>query len=201
MAQTMSSVVNEPRYLPSTLVCTQSTPMSLYHEKTWRQGTNFRQRQNWRSKKNVLGWLLDTWCLLVQLPKSKFMAWTNLIKMVIQQGTTTTKEVKSIIGRLGHLRMAIPFVHHFLSRLCDLQVQAKSRQSIPITNNCWRDLELMINIIKIMHNGISMNIIAYRHPTHIYLFRFLSGRPWGIQLQQFCLAILPQTRTSVLSNK
>ncbi len=33
------------------------------------------------------------------------------------------------------------------------------------------------------------------------LLRFLSGRPWGIQQQRFCLAILPQTRTSVLSNK
>jgi hypothetical protein len=26
----------------------------------------------------------------------------------------------------------------------------------------------MINIIKITHDGISMNIIVYRHPTHIY---------------------------------
>jgi hypothetical protein len=64
--------------------------------------------------------------------------------------------------------MAIPFVHHFLSRLRDLQVQAKSRQSIPIINDCRRDLELMINIIKIVHNGISINIIVYRRPTHIY---------------------------------
>jgi hypothetical protein len=119
-------------------------------------------------QKTILGWLLDTRRLLVQLPKNKFTAWTNLIKMVIQRGTTTAKEVESIIGRLGHLGMAIPFVHHFLSRLRDLQVQAKSRQSIPITNNCRRDLELMTNIIKIVHNGISMNIIVYRRLTHIY---------------------------------
>jgi hypothetical protein len=118
--------------------------------------------------KTVLGWLLDTRRLLVQLPKNKFVAWTNLIKMVIQQGTTTSKEVESIIGRLGLLGMAIPFVNHFLSRLRNLQVWAKSRQLIPITNNCRRDLELMINIIKIAHNGISMNIIVYQHPTHIY---------------------------------
>jgi hypothetical protein len=87
-------------------------------------------------QKTILGWLLDTWCLLVQLPKNKFAAWTNLIKMVIQQGTMTAKEVDSIIGHRGHLGMAIPFVHHFLSRLRNLQVQAKSRQSIPITDNC-----------------------------------------------------------------
>ncbi len=116
----------------------------------------------------VLGWHLDTRLLLVQLPKNKFVAWINLIKMVVQQGSTTAKEVESITGRLGHLGMAIPFVCHLLSRLCDLQVWAKSRRLIPITNKCWRDLELMINIIKIAHNGISMNIIVYQWPTHIY---------------------------------
>jgi hypothetical protein len=91
-----------------------------------------------------------------------------MIKLVIQQGTMTAKVVKSIIGRLGHLGMAIPFVHHFLSRLHGLQVWAKSRRLIPITEECWRDLELMINIIKIAHDGISMNIIVYRQPKHIY---------------------------------
>jgi hypothetical protein len=120
-------------------------------------------------QKTILEWLLDTRRLLVQLPKNKFTAWTNLIKMVIQQGTMTAKEVESIIGHHGHLGMAIPFVQHFLSRLRDLQVWgAKSRQSIPITDNCRRDLELMINMIKIAHNGISMNIIVYWCPTHIY---------------------------------
>jgi hypothetical protein len=48
----------------------------------------------------------------VQLPKNKFIAWTNLINMVIQQGKTMAKEVESIIERLGRLGMAIPFVHH-----------------------------------------------------------------------------------------
>jgi hypothetical protein len=70
--------------------------------------------------KTVLGWLLDTRHLLVKLPKNKFDAWTNLINTVIQRGTTIAKEVESIIGQLGHLRMAIPFVHHFLGRLRDL---------------------------------------------------------------------------------
>jgi hypothetical protein len=91
-----------------------------------------------------------------------------MIKLVIQQEITTAKEVKSIIGCLGHLGMAIPFVHHFLSRLRNLQVQAKSRRSIPITKECQRDLELMINIIKIAQDGISMNIIVYWRLTHMY---------------------------------
>ncbi len=119
-------------------------------------------------QKTVLGWFLDTRRLLVQLPKNKFVAWANLIKLVIQRGTTMTKEVKSIIGRLGHLGMAIPFVHHFLSRLRDLQKRAKSRRSIKINDKCRKDLELIIQIIKIAHDGISMNTIVYRKLTHIY---------------------------------
>ncbi len=78
------------------------------------------------------------------------------------------KEVESIIGRLGHLGMAIPFIHHFLSRLHDLQKRAKSRGSIKINDKCCKDLKLMIQIIKIAHDGISMNPIVYRKPTHIY---------------------------------
>jgi hypothetical protein len=49
-------------------------------------------------RKTALGWLLDTRQLLVQLPKNKFIAWTNLINTIIQRGTTMAKEVESIIG-------------------------------------------------------------------------------------------------------
>jgi hypothetical protein len=119
-------------------------------------------------QKTVLGWFLDTRQLLVQLPKNKFIAWTNLINMVIQQGKTMAKEVKRIIRCLGHLGMAIPFIHHFLSRLRNLQARAKSRRSIPINEECRKDLELMIHIIKIAHNGISMNSIIYQWPMHVY---------------------------------
>jgi hypothetical protein len=97
--------------------------------------------------KTILGWLLDTRCLLVQLPKNKFVDWTNLINTIIQRETTTAKEVESIIKQLGHLGMAIPFVHNFLSRLRNLHTREKSRLSIPINNECCKDLELMRHIV------------------------------------------------------
>jgi hypothetical protein len=97
----MPTNVNAQLYLPLTLARAQSTPTSLYHKMIWRQGTNFRLRQDWKRKKPSLGWLLDTRCLLFQLPKNKFVARTNMIKLVTQQGIMTTKEVKSIIGCLG----------------------------------------------------------------------------------------------------
>jgi hypothetical protein len=86
----------------------------------------------------------------------------------IKRGTTTAKEVESITRQLGYLGMAIPFVHHFLSRLGNLHTRAKIRRSIPINDECCKDLELMLHIIKIAHDGISMNIIVFRQQTHIY---------------------------------
>jgi hypothetical protein len=88
--------------------------------------------------------------------------------MTIQRKTTTAKEAESIIGQLGHLGMAIPYVHHFLSRLRDLQRRAMNRQSIPIYKECCKDHKAMTHIIKILHDGISINIIVDRRPVHIY---------------------------------
>ena len=119
-------------------------------------------------QKTVLGWLIDTRRLLLSLPNNKFVAWTELLSSVLTRGTTTAKETESIIGRLGHIGMAVPFVHHFLSRLRDLQTRAKSRRAININEECRNDLLLMINIIKIAYRGISLNIIVYRRPTHVY---------------------------------
>jgi hypothetical protein len=118
-------------------------------------------------QKTVLGWLIDTQRLLVKLPTNKFIAWTNIIEEVMLNGTTTAKEMESVIRRLVYLGMAIPFVYHFLSRLRDLQVRAKTKRAIHISKECMKDLDLMINMIRIAHEGISMNIIVYRQPTHI----------------------------------
>jgi hypothetical protein len=101
----------------------------------------FQAEAGLEERKTILGWLLETRRCLVQLPKNKFIAWRNLISMIIQRGTTMAKEVESITRQLGHLGMAIPFVHHFLSRLHDLQTRAKSRQSFPINNECCKDLD------------------------------------------------------------
>ncbi len=119
-------------------------------------------------QKMVLGWLIDTRRLLVKLPKNKFVAWTSIIKEVMRNGTTTAKELESIIGRLVHLRMAIFFVYHFLSRLRDLQVGAKKKRALHIRKECMKDLDLMLNMIRVAHEGVSMNSIVYRRPTHVY---------------------------------
>ena len=113
-------------------------------------------------QKTVLGWLIDTRHLLVRLPKNKFIAWSNISGEMMQKGTTIAKELESIIGRLVHLGMAIPLVYHFLSRIRDLLVGAKRRRTIRISGECLKDFDLMLHMIKIAHDGVSMNSIVYR---------------------------------------
>ena len=119
-------------------------------------------------QKTVLGWLIDTRHLLVRLPKNKFIAWSNIIGEMMQKGTTTAKKLESITRRLVHLGTAALLVYHFLSRIRDLLVGAKRRRTIRISGECLKDFDLMLHMIKIAHDGVSMNSIVYRRLTHVY---------------------------------
>jgi hypothetical protein len=105
---------------------------------------------------------------LIRLPKNKFIAWSEAIRKMIKDETSTAKEIKTNIGRLIHLGLAIPFIHHFMSRLRDLHTTAKRRRSIKINYECLKDLEMFLVFLKIANDGISLNKIAFRRPTHIY---------------------------------
>lgn len=64
--------------------------------------------------------------------------------------------------------MIIPSVHHFMSRLRELHNRSKNRRSIKISETCLEDLNLMLLFLKQANNGISLNQIVYRKPTHVY---------------------------------
>jgi hypothetical protein len=48
--------------------------------------------------KTVLGWLINTRCLLLSLPDNKSVAWTGILASVLKRGMTTAKKMESIIG-------------------------------------------------------------------------------------------------------
>ncbi len=64
--------------------------------------------------------------------------------------------------------MAIPSVHHFMSRLRDRHSTAKRRRSVKINGEHFEDLKLMLKFLKMANKGINLNSIAFRHPTHVY---------------------------------
>jgi hypothetical protein len=119
-------------------------------------------------QKIILGWLIDFRRLLIHLPENKSVAWTEAIKKMISAKASTAKEIEANIGRLVHLGLAIPSVHHFMSQLRDLHTTAKWRRSVKINCECLKDLEMFLGFLKIAKDGISLNSIAFQRPTHIY---------------------------------
>jgi hypothetical protein len=79
---------------------------------------------------------------MISLPENKFIAWTSAINKLLVEGWSTAKELESTIGQLGHLALVVPEVHHFLSRLRELQQIATRRRSIRLSDDCRKDLLL-----------------------------------------------------------
>jgi hypothetical protein len=64
--------------------------------------------------------------------------------------------------------MAILFVHHFISHLCNLHNTVKWQRAVKINGEYAKDVKLMLEFLKTAHKGISLNSIAFRRPTHVY---------------------------------
>jgi hypothetical protein len=101
----------------------------------------------------------------------------NINKLLVE-GSSTAKELELTIGRLGHLALVVPGVHHFLSRLRELQQLATHRRSIRISEDCHEDFLLMLCFLNIAKQGINMNLVAFHRPTHVY---WLDSCPFGLE--------------------
>ena len=119
-------------------------------------------------RKIILGWQFDFRRLLASLPMNKFVAWTEAFTNIISEGSTTAKQLEENIGRLVHLGRIIPAVFHFLSRLRTLQRRAENRRRIKLTDDCRKDLKLMLKFLAIARRGVDLNLVAYLMPTEIY---------------------------------
>jgi hypothetical protein len=127
--------------------------------------------------KMILGWEFNFRRLWVSLPKNEFIAWTTDVNTLLDQGTTTAKKLKLMIGQLGHLALVIPGVHHFLSHLRELQQLATHRRLIHINEPCQEDLKLIFCFLDVAKDGINMNLLVFHKPTHIYR---LDSCPFGL---------------------
>ena len=118
--------------------------------------------------KTILGWYFDFRTLTVKLPLNKFTAWSNAIKSMIGSKSATAKELECNIGRLVHLSMVIPTIHHFMSRLRELHTRSLNRSRISINQTCIEDLKLMLYFLEKAKEGVDMNLIVYRRPDRVY---------------------------------
>jgi hypothetical protein len=81
---------------------------------------------------------------------------------------TSKAELKMNIRRWVHLSQGLPFIHHFLSRLCFLLRRLEKKRQQKLNEQCIADLEFLQSALERCRDGIDMNSIAYRHPTHAY---------------------------------
>jgi hypothetical protein len=100
--------------------------------------------------KMILGWMWDFRRLTISLPTNKFTAWTEGIIEMMNSKNLMGKTLETTIGRLTHVSMIIPPVHHFLRCLHKLHFRAKNNNR-RLTNNpqiCIYDLKLMKKFLK-----------------------------------------------------
>ncbi len=135
----------------------------------------------------ILGWRWDFRRLIISLSINKCTAWTEGINKMIKNKNLMAKILETTIGRLTHVSMIIPVVHHFLSQLRELHFRAKNnnRRLTNIPQICIDDLELMKKFLKWGHEGISVNQIAYRKPTHVYQSDLCPGGLGGYSHEGF----------------
>ena len=118
--------------------------------------------------KILLGWCLNTRNLTISLPQDKLQAWSDDINSILEVGTSFFDELKTLVGRLGHVAVVIPYSRHFISRIRSLMWTAKNRRKITITKNVRDDLEFHKKFLKLANAGISLNLLTYRQITHAY---------------------------------
>ena len=118
--------------------------------------------------KTLLGWLYNTRQLSISLPTNKFKSWSDGIRSIIRTKQSSFKELDTLVGRCNHAAYVIPTARHFLSRIRALKTASRYRRITSIPRHVISDLQLWLDFLKSAQNGISMNLLSYRVPTHVY---------------------------------
>jgi hypothetical protein len=146
-----------------------------------------------QEQQHVLGWYLGTRSLAVSLPMDKYRAWDRDLDMMLSARKTTFAELESTVGRLNHAAYVIPLARHFIKPLRDLLYPRRNPSKvIHLHSPERRCLRLWRKLLQRSHEGISMNRLVTRQPTHLMWsdscpfgiggFLLTSGRAWRIRI-------------------
>ena len=95
-------------------------------------------------------------------------AYPENIHNMLVSWSTTYKELDTTIDRLNHVGYLIPTACHFLSHIRRLKYTSKFKRHRTIPRLALANLHLWMNFLSQAHKGISMNLITYRTPIHVY---------------------------------
>ena len=65
--------------------------------------------------KIIIGWLLDTRCMIIAVPEHKFITWVRQLQDLIDNEGATCHDLDQLIRRLNHVDYITPNARHFLS--------------------------------------------------------------------------------------
>ena len=127
----------------------------------------------------ILGWHFNLRLLIIALPRDKYLAWSSDLNTIIANKHATYSELDTLIGRLNHAAAALALTRYFLNRIrrAAERKNAVNQTSGQQSNNIKRwlpkavlaDLQLWSDIfLPQLHEGISLNLISFRRPTHIF---------------------------------
>jgi hypothetical protein len=148
--------------------------------------------------KMALGWLVNTRSLQVSLPENKYLGWNANIDETLQLTFADAKALDTLLGRLNHAASILQAMRHFLNRVRHLKALAaiRSDKRAKITAAVRDDLLLCKEFLRQCRDGISMNLLTYRQPTHIYCsdacehglggYAILSGKAWRYAIPVDC---------------
>jgi hypothetical protein len=146
--------------------------------------------------KLVLGWFLYTRSLIISLAVDKHKNWVREIKNLLASTKFKHKHLESTIGRLNHVAAIYNPMRHFLGRLYQAQYRAVKSGWTSLTYNEKMDLHLMISFLDSAHDGLSMNLLTFRKPTHLYRsdssefglggYNITTGKAWRFKIPVDC---------------
>ena len=139
--------------------------------------------------KIVLGWVIDSRRLIIQLPTHKYIAWSSQLSSFQDRKSASSKVLQSLLGRLEQIATIIPMFGHFLNNIRQTEIRATASDKPQIINRRTReDLILATKFLNLARKGVNLNLMTFRVPTHIYindasehgLGGFAThGRAWG----------------------
>jgi len=113
-------------------------------------------------QKVMLGWLLCTRKCRIYLPVDKQKAWNLDIVNMLQEGTTNSKQLESMVGRFNHVGFIIPTARYFINRLRHLLFRCEKYGKQTIKKWESDDLKLWQYFLrKSAEDGISFNNICF----------------------------------------
>ena len=145
-------------------------------------------------KKVAFGWLYNTRTLEISLPADKYIAWNRDLLEISEKATVETSLLDTTVGRLNHIGFILRAARHFMSRLRSLVRLGKLRnhKKLKLSEAQVADIKLFQSILTKCNQGLNLNLVSFRQPTHFFRsdaslaglggYSLSSGKAWQFQL-------------------